>query len=59
MAQTVGRGMFLFSSVRPVLTMPLPIPALSLSGRLASSGLTINLDPQKCVDGKRAFGVRK
>lgn len=48
-AQSVGRGMFLFGSVRPVLTMPLPIPPLCLSGKLASTGAAVALAPEKCV----------
>lgn len=49
MGQAVGRGMYFFSSLRPVLTIPLPIPPLCLSGRVASSRTTIHLDQQKYV----------
>ncbi|XXQ32085.1 Anaphase-promoting complex subfamily unit 1 C-terminal domain containing protein [Plasmodiophora brassicae] len=43
LALPVGRGMFTFGSIRPVLTEPVPIPPLNLTG-VTSKNLTVELD---------------
>jgi anaphase-promoting complex subunit 1 len=44
MALPVGRGMFTLASLYPLLTEPLPIPPLSLAGRVPPTNATIALD---------------
>ncbi|XP_063230624.1 anaphase-promoting complex subunit 1 isoform X1 [Bacillus rossius redtenbacheri] len=43
MAIPVGRGMFTLRSVSPVVTEPLPIPRLCLTGRAPPRGTTVDL----------------
>nr|CAD7198790.1 unnamed protein product [Timema douglasi] len=43
MALPVGRGMFTLRTASPVVTEPLPIPRLCLSGRSAPQGTTVDL----------------
>lgn len=44
MALGVGRGMITLSTVRPLLTDPVEIPLLTLSGRLPANNSTVKLD---------------
>ena len=44
MALGVGRGMITMSTVRPLLTDPVEIPLLTLSGRIPTNNTTVKLD---------------
>jgi anaphase-promoting complex subunit 1 len=47
LASPVGRGMFSFGSIHPVLTDMLPIPELSLMGRVPPKNTPLSLDPNQ------------
>lgn len=49
MALPLGRGMFLYSTARPMLTVPLAIPPLCMTGKLSHTRTSVALDAQTYV----------
>lgn len=55
LALPVGRGMMTIGGIKPVAAEPLPIPELSLKGRVPPSNSTLTLDQAECPPETRIW----
>ena len=55
LALPIGRGMMTIGGLKPVAAEPLPIPELSLKGRVPPSNVTLSLDQAECPPEARIW----